>query len=73
MKTLPKKINATRAVTYDVSKIIEDIIENDENKTIEDITLEDVMNYVDEWATEDLGSAYRTIYYTDQYGQEISK
>ena len=73
MSLLVKKINATRFATYDVTKIVQDILDGDTERTIDSITLDEVMNIVEEYATEDLGSAYKEIIYIDQDGQEINQ
>lgn len=71
MSLLVKKINATRFATYDVSKIVQDILDGDTERTLESITLDEVMNIVEEYSTEDLSSVYKEIIYTDEQGQEI--
>ena len=71
MSLLVKKINATRVATYDVSKIVQDILDGDTERTLESITLDEVMNIVEEYFTEDLSSVYREIIYTNEEGQEI--
>jgi len=71
MSLLVKKINATRVATYDVSKIVQDILDGDTERTLESITLDEVMNIVEEYSTEDLSSVYREIIYTNEEGQEI--
>jgi len=71
MSLLVKKITATRYATYDVSKIVQDILDGDTERTEDSITIKEVMDILEEYATEDLGSAYKEIIYTDDEGQEI--
>lgn len=71
MSLLVKKITATRYATYDVSKIVQDILDGNTERTLESITLDEVMNIVEEYSTEDLSSVYKEIIYTDEQGQEI--
>lgn len=67
---LPKSITAMRAVTYDVARVVEDLMEGEERKP-EDITLEDVLDYIYSWANEDLSSARREIIFQDENGKEV--
>ena len=71
MSLLVKKITATRYATYDVSKIVQDILDGDTERTEDSITIKEIMDILEEYATEDLGSAYKEIIYTDDEGQEI--
>lgn len=71
MSLLVKKITATRYATYDVTKIVQDILDGDTERTEDSITIKEVMDILEEYATEDLGSAYKEIIYTDDEGQEI--
>lgn len=73
MSLLVKKITATRYATYDVSKIVQDILDGDTERTEDSITIKEVMDILEEYATEDLGSAYREIVYTDEQGREIEQ
>ena len=51
METMPERINVIRSITYDVSKVVEDLKEME----VDLIDLETVMNYIAEWVEEDIG------------------
>ena len=73
MKTkLPERINAMRVVSYDAQKIAQDIADN-ENKSIDEVTLEDILDFVEDWANEDLSSARVKVIYQDQDGNELNE
>ena len=60
-----------RVVSYDAQKIAQDIVDN-ENKSIDEVTLEDILDFVEDWANEDLSSARVKIIYQDQDGNELN-
>lgn len=66
---LPQKIVAIKTTTYDVGKAIDDIIECFE-KPKEDVTLDEVLQWVSDWAIEDL-SQKNTIFFLDENGTEL--
>ena len=72
MNNLPERINAVRAVTYNVASIEETIVEmNAGDVKAEDVTLEEVLDIIAEWATEDLASSRVGIIYQDENGEEV--
>ena len=70
MTELPERINAIRTMTYDVPAIVRNI---QEKFDISDPTLEDVMEWVEEWAYEDLSSypSRHDLVYQDENGNEL--
>ena len=70
-KTIPTSITATRAVTFNTERIALDIAEEND-KPFSEVTLEEVMARVEEWADEDLSSAYERNYYVDENGEEVN-
>lgn len=71
METLiPESITAMRTVTYNTQQIVEDIAEAND-KPISEVTLEEVMDRVEDYATEYLAHSHNKIIYQDQDGGEI--
>ena len=69
METMPERINVIRCITYDVSKVVEDLKE----KEVEPIDIDTVINYINEWVEEDMRafiSRYDLVY-QDENGQEL--
>ena len=67
--SLPERINVIRCITYDVSKVVEDLKE----KEVEPIDIDTVINYIHEWVEEDMRafiSRYDLVY-QDENGQEL--
>ena len=69
METLPERINVIRSMSYDVSKVVEDLKEME----VDLIDLETVMNYIAEWVEEDMRApiSRHDITYLDENGQEL--
>ena len=69
METMPKRINVIRCITYDVSKVVEDLKE----KEVEPIDIDTVINYINEWVEEDMRApiSRHDIVYQDENGQEL--
>lgn len=69
METMPERINVIRSITYDVSKVVEDLKEME----VDLIDLETVMNYIAEWVEEDMRApiSRHDITYLDENGQEL--
>lgn len=69
MENMPEKINVIRSITYDVSKVVEDLKEME----VDLIDLETVMNYVAEWVEEDMRApiSRHDITYLDENGEEL--
>ena len=70
-KTLPKIINASKVITYEVDSIIEMIVgENDVRP--DEVTLEMIMEKIEEWASTDITEGRDDlIIYQDENGGEI--
>jgi hypothetical protein len=67
MNKLPKRINVTKVVSYDVDKIVGDIKDMGRE---EEITLESILDYIDGWVQEDFGSEHELIF-ADENGEEL--
>ena len=52
METMPEKINVIRSITYDVPSIVDSLKEMGE----EDINIDSVMEYIEDWVSEDIAS-----------------
>ena len=67
--SLPERINVIRCITYDVSKVVEDLKE----KEVEPIDIDTVINYINEWVQEDMRALVSRydIVYQDENGQEL--
>ena len=70
METLPEKINVIRSITYDVSSIVDSL---KEVMGEEDINLESVMEYIQDWVSEEMSAplSRHDLTYLDEYGQEL--
>jgi hypothetical protein len=66
---LPKQINVIRSVTYDVPKLIDDLLEQGHEGQI---TTETLMEYITDWVAEDFCGHTTGLSYQDQNGQEIT-
>ena len=67
---LPTQINVLRAVSYDVSGIIESIKENEPDA---EITIESILDYIEDWVEADFGGLTKGLIYQDENGQEIDE
>ena len=74
METMPEKINVIRSITYDVSSIVDSLKEMGE----EDINIDSVMEYIEDWVSEDMASpisrndiTYLDDTYLDENGVEL--
>jgi len=69
METLPERINVVRSITYDVPSIIDSLKEMGE----EDIDIDSVMEYIQDWVSEDMASpiSRHDLTYLDENGQEL--
>tara|TARA_R110000868_G_scaffold160864_2_gene390694 strand:+ start:516 stop:767 length:252 start_codon:yes stop_codon:yes gene_type:complete len=67
-ETLPEKINVIRSITYDVPSIVDSLKEMGE-----DINIDSVMEYIEDWVSEDMASpiSRHDITYLDENGQEL--
>ena len=68
-KNLPKQINVIRSVTYEVPKLIDDLLEQGHEGVISTETL---MEYISDWVAEDFCGHTTGLSYQDQNGQEIT-
>lgn len=64
--TLPTVITATRTVSYRVDSIVTDLLDMETEPT-----LETVLDYIKDWANEDLASSRVGIIYQDQDGNSL--
>ena len=69
METMPEKINVIRSITYDVPSIVDCLKEMGE----EDINIDSVMEYIEDWVSEDMASpiSRHDITYLDENGNEL--
>ena len=72
MSHLPERINAMKTISYDVRRIVEDLITENELEDDSTITLEMVMEKIESWVEEDFMNdvADRTIF-QDENGEEL--
>ena len=71
MKTLPKRINAMKVISYDVQQLVETLMAENEIEANE-VTLEMVMDRVEDWASEDINeSRDDRIIYQDEEGNDL--
>lgn len=68
MNKLPTRINVLRAVSYDVSGIIEDIKENEPDA---EITTESILDYIQDWVEADFGGVTKGLIYQDENGEDL--
>lgn len=72
--SLPTKINVMRVVTYDVNaEMLEDVMECNELSSKEEITTEHLLDWVGDWAVEDLASIYNGVTFQDQDGNTLQE
>lgn len=69
-EVIPEVIVAMRVVNYATEQIVQDIAEVSE-KTIGEVTLEEVMEWIQDNASEDLAYSGNNIIYQDGNGGEI--
>ena len=69
METLPERINVIRSITYDVSKVVEDLKEME----VDIIDLDAIFHYIHEWVEEDMRApiSRHDITYLDENGVEL--
>lgn len=67
--SLPERINVIRSITYDVSKVVEDLKEME----VEPIDIDTVINYITEWVEEDMRAplSRHDIVYQDENGEYL--
>lgn len=64
--SLPERINAMNVLSYNVADIVSDL----KDMGVSDPTLEDVMEIVEDYASDDLGYGL-SIIYQDENGNEL--
>jgi hypothetical protein len=70
--TLPKRINAIKAISYDVRRIVEDLMAENELEDDSTITLEMVMERIESWVEEDfMNDVADSTIYQDENGGEL--
>jgi hypothetical protein len=68
---LPKTITATRKVNYKVDNdLINSIAEAREIET-DEVTLDLILDWIADWAIEDLSSAHVQIVFRDEHNEEL--
>jgi len=69
IETMPEKINVIRSITYDVPSIVDSLKEMGE----EDINIDSVMEYIEEWVSDDMSSpiSRHDITYLDENGEDL--
>lgn len=72
MTKLPKRINAIKAISYDVQRIVEDLMAENELEDDSTITIEMVMERVESWVEEDfMNDVADSTIYQDENGEEL--
>ena len=72
MTKLPKRINAIKAISYDVQRIVEDLMAENELEDDSTITIEMVMDRVESWVEEDfMNDVADSTIYQDENGEEL--
>lgn len=59
---LPKTINVSKTVTYDVEQIVEEIHRVNGLRAAQDATIEDVVEWISDWVQEDFDGAIDLVY-----------
>ena len=67
--SLPERINVSRTITYDVSRVVEDLKEME----VEPIDIDTIIHYITEWVEEDMRAplSRHDIVYQDENGAEL--
>lgn len=64
---LPERINAIKTVTYDVPELVKDL----ENAGAENVTIGDIIEYIEDWLTDDFGGDAYGVILQDENGEEL--
>jgi hypothetical protein len=69
MTDLPERINVSRTITYDVSRVVEDLKEME----VEPIDIDTIIHYITEWVEEDMRAplSRHDIVYQDENGDTL--
>ena len=67
--SLPERINVSRTITYDVSRVVEDLKEME----VEPIDIDTIIHYITEWVEEDMRAplSRHDIVYQDENGADL--
>lgn len=70
--SLPERINVIRTVTYDVSALVDNLQEMNDDPNYQP-DLEDIMSYIEDWVYEDMTSplSRHDVVYQDENGNEL--
>jgi len=68
---LPKVVKATRTVNYKVDNDLITSIAESQDIELDEVTLEQILEWVSDWAVEDLASANVEIVFRDEDNDEI--
>ena len=77
MSELPERINVMKVITYDVAKIVDDIIESGNDIKKETITLWDIMHHIEAWIEDDFGCGHgheadtSDLIFQDENGEDL--
>ena len=72
MTKLPERINAIKAITYDVRQIVESLMAENEMEDDSTITIEMVMERIESWVEEDfMNDVADSTIYQDENGGEL--
>jgi hypothetical protein len=72
MTKLPERINAIKAITYDVRQIVESLMAENELEDDSTITIEMVMERIESWVEEDfMNDVADSTIYQDENGEEL--
>ena len=72
MSRLPERINAIKAITYDVRQIVESLMAENELEDDSTITLEMVMERIESWVEEDfMNDVADSTIFQDENGEEL--
>ena len=72
MTDLPERINVIRTVTYDVSALVDNLQEMNDDPNYQP-DLEDIMSYIEDWVYEDMSAplSRHDVVYQDENGNEL--
>ena len=65
MSGLPERINVIKTITYDVPRIVNDLMELGHEG---EVTVETLLDYIEDWVEEDFGNSSDLVY-QDENGE----
>jgi hypothetical protein len=71
MEELPKYINVTRVITFDVSQTVDLIHANSIRDEDEEVTLEEIMEHIEGEVSEYFTGSLKDLIWTDENGDEL--